>query len=79
MKLREIEHKKDYCFLTKFENGEVIISDLKNLISKFVEPNEVKTAKINNDWGCLEFKNGAVDIEPKTLYHYAKNQQDKIN
>ena len=31
----------------------------------------LNTAQLNKDWGCLEFNDGAVDIEPKTLYRYA--------
>jgi hypothetical protein len=45
-------------------------SDLKALIGTFVEEGQLNTAKIDTEWGCLEFKNGAVDIERKTLYHY---------
>jgi hypothetical protein len=74
MKLKEIEYKKDYFFLLKFENGEVENTNLKTLISSYVEPKDLGTAHINSEWGCLEFKNGAVDIEPKTLYQYSKNQ-----
>jgi len=37
----------------------------KSKISK----DEIKTAHIDKDWGCLEFKNGLVDIEPNTLYN----------
>jgi hypothetical protein len=29
---------------------------------------ELNSASIDKDWGCLEFKNGLVDIEPKTLF-----------
>ncbi len=37
---------------------------------------ELQTARINKEWGCLEFKDGAVDIEPVTLYKY-RNTHDK--
>jgi hypothetical protein len=74
MKLKEIEHTSEYQFLIKFENGEVMSADLKDLICKYVNKNDLKTAHINQEWGCLEFNNGKVDIEPKTLYQYAKKQ-----
>lgn len=75
MRLREIEHKTDYNFLLRFENGEFSITDLESLISKYVKPQELETAKINQEWGCLEFNNGKVDIEPKTLYRYVKEHK----
>ena len=73
MKLQQIEPRENYRFLLKFENGEFFLADLENLIAEFVEKQELKTAEINQEWGCLEFKCGKVDIEPKTLYRYAKN------
>ncbi len=51
--------------------------DLKDLISKYVTPEELQTAKVNQEWGCLEFKDGLVDIEPKTLYKFTKNSKNK--
>ena len=72
MKLKNFEHKQNYFFKFVFENGEVKEADLKALIGKFVEEEQLNTAKIDTEWGCLEFKNGAVDIEPKTLYHYCQ-------
>ncbi len=79
MKLKEIQHKKDYEFLITFSNEEKIKVDLKELISSYVKPQEAITAHINQEWGCLEFNNGTVDIEPKTLYNYVKNQSHKIH
>ena len=58
-------------FILTFENGESIETDLKNLLEKYVDINSLNTAQLNKDWGCLEFNNGMVDIEPKTLYRYA--------
>jgi hypothetical protein len=40
------------------------------LIEKHVSLQQIKTAQINSDWGCLEFNKGMVDIEAKTLYNY---------
>jgi hypothetical protein len=71
MKLIEFKQIKDYTFFLKFQNGEVKETDLKDLIGKHVSPENLHTAKMNTEWGCLEFLSGAVDIEPKTLYKYA--------
>ncbi len=74
MKIKEIEHKDEYSFILKFENDEIIPTNLRNLISGYVDLKDLVTAHINKEWGCLEFKNGKVDIEPKTLYNFAKNR-----
>jgi uncharacterized protein DUF2442 len=70
MKLKQIEHIKGYCFILTFENGEIMQADLKALISSFVAEDALHTAHIDPDWVCLEFNQGSVDIEPKTLYRY---------
>lgn len=54
-----------------FLNGEEIETDLKNLIGKYVSLEDLHTAGINEEWGCLEFLAGNADIEPMTLYKYA--------
>lgn len=79
MKLKEIEHQKGYQFFLTFINGEKMIVDLEALISSYVKPQETDSARIDQDWGCLEFNNGKVDLEPSTLYHYAKNHSQKIH
>lgn len=71
MKLKQIEHIEGYRFILTFENGEIIQADLKTLISSFVAEDALHSARIDPDWGCLEFNQGAADIEPKTLYRYA--------
>jgi len=71
MKLIKFTHQADYQFILFFESGESTECDLKNLIGKHVSLEQVKTAQINSDWGCLEFNAGMSDIEPKTLYNYA--------
>jgi len=71
MKLIKITHLTDYKFILFFENGESKETNLKELIAKHVNIEQVKTAKINPEWGCLEFNAGKVDIEPKTLYKFA--------
>lgn len=73
MKLKHFEQQEGYKFKFFFENYEVKETDLKNLIGDYVELAELNTARIDTEWGCLEFKNGLVDIEPKTLYAFAKS------
>jgi hypothetical protein len=78
MKLTQFAHKSGYHFLLSFANGETLETDLQSLIEKHVDMDAVQTAHLNSEWGCLEFKNGMVDIEPKTLYRYAKNHTVKL-
>jgi hypothetical protein len=79
MKLKDVKHQRDYQFLATFVNGEVATVDLSELISNYVQPQEARTAHVNEEWGCLEFNNGKVDIEPKTLYSYAKSHSTQIH
>jgi hypothetical protein len=86
MKLVKFEHQTAYQFILTFANGEVREVDLKSLISNHVNLESLETARINQEWGCLEFKEGKVDIEPKTLYKYAmehlasgKNDSENIS
>lgn len=71
MKLKQFVHLQDYRFELTFENSETIVADLGTLIADHVAPQETESAQINAEWGCLEFKAGMVDIEPKTLYRFA--------
>ena len=71
MKLVKCEHQIAYQFILTFENGETKAADLESLIGGHVALEFVETAHVNQEWGCLEFKAGMVDIEPKTLYKYA--------
>ena len=78
MKLIHFEYLNAYCFELTFENGDKKQADLKDLISQYVTLDELNTARIDREWGCLEFKCGIVDIEPKTLYAFVTtyhNQQ----
>ncbi len=68
MKLVNFKQKEGYRFALTFENGETKETDLRELIGNYVSSEFLNTARIDNEWGCLEFKDGAVDIEPKTLY-----------
>jgi len=72
MKLKEFKIKNDYVFDLKFEDGIVRTVDMSKLIKSKVKVNELNTAHIDKEWGCLEFKNGTVDISPKTLYNFSK-------
>lgn len=71
MKLNRFEHLEGYRFMLTFENGEIKQADLQELIGVYVAPDALSTARINPEWECLEFNDGMVDIEPKTLYRYA--------
>ena len=71
MKLKHFEHYDAYRFLLTFENGEVKEADLMDLIGHHVSLDALNTARIDPEWGCLEFDGGRVDIEPKTLYRFA--------
>lgn len=74
MKLVSINHQHDYLFTLTFENGECKEADLSALIGQYVSLNNLDTAHVNSDWGCLEFNNGIVDIDPKTLYRYVASR-----
>ena len=74
MKLINFKHQHDYIFIFYFENGEIVEVDLSDLIKKYVSEKNLNTAQLNKEWGCLEFNNGMVDIDPKTLYCYAIKQ-----
>ena len=70
MKLQSFEHKQDYVFTLTFENGRCADVDLSELIARYVSLSELNTAQVDTEWGCLTFKGGMVDIEPKTLYAF---------
>ena len=69
MKLKEFKIEHDYVFDLHFEDGTHKVLNLENLIKSKVSKEEIKTAHIDKDWGCLEFNNGLVDINPQTLYN----------
>ena len=71
MKLQRIEHQETYRFSLTFADGRHREVDLQELIGQHVTLADVQTAHIDPEWGCLEFLNGQVDIETKTLYRYA--------
>lgn len=75
MKLVQFTQQRDYIFSLTFTNGVSIETDLTPLIAKHVAQAELATARIDAEWGCLEFKGGAVDIEPNTLYQWAASHK----
>lgn len=71
MKLHAFKHQNDYVFALQFANQYYTEVDLAPLLQNYVEPSAIDTAQIDPEWGCLMFKDGMVDIEPKTLYRFA--------
>jgi hypothetical protein len=78
MKLKSFEQLNGYRFALIFENGEIKEADLQALIGNHVCADALYTARIDAEWGCLEFNNGMVDIAPKTLYQYATAHCDQV-
>ena len=70
MKLVKFKMNDNYVFDLLFENGISKTVNLSSLIKSKINQEELKTAHIDEEWGCLEFKNGLVDISPKTLYNF---------
>ncbi len=77
MKLKHFEHIDAYRYLLIFENDEHKV-DLIDLIGNHVSLDQLNTAHIDAEWGCLEFNGGIVDIEPKTLYQIAMAEASKV-
>jgi hypothetical protein len=72
MKLKNFTHKTAYVFNLVFDDAQVLDVDLMPLIGGYVQPEALKTASLDPDWGCLVFNDGMVDIEPKTLYRFSQ-------
>lgn len=75
MKLQSFNNE-GYIFSLRFANGECARADLRALIGAAVSEEHLASARIDPDWGCLEFCAGAVDISPATLYRYAVGQPE---
>lgn len=71
MKLIDFKIYNNYVFNLSFEDGSSRTIDLSKLIKDKVNLKELQTAHLDKEWGCLEFKNGLVDISPKTLYNFS--------
>ena len=65
-----------FRFSLVFANGQTISANLQPLIGAHVGKKELVSARIDPDWGCLEFGNGNIDVDPVTLYRYATNHSD---
>ncbi|MEA3522211.1 MAG: hypothetical protein U9R50_04485 [Campylobacterota bacterium] len=70
MKLNKFINIDKYIFEFDFEDGLHKVADIAPLIESKVSLSDIKTAHLDKDWGCLEFKGGMVDIEPTTLYNF---------
>ena len=78
MKLISFEHKQGYVFLLEFADHRSTEVDLSPLLQTYVAPSEIHTAQIDPEWGCLMFKDGMVDIEPKTLYSFSFDKSQHV-
>lgn len=70
MQLRSFRNT-GYQFSLSFADGRCVEINLQPLIGRYVSENELPSARLDSEWGCLEFCGGAVDVEPDTLYRYA--------
>ncbi len=75
MKLQNFQNN-GFEFSLLFANDDNIIVNLRDLIGEYVSESDLSTAVIDAEWGCIEFCNGSIDIEPSTLYHYALKNGD---
>jgi hypothetical protein len=75
MKLQSFRNKA-FTFSLTFADGESAEIDLQPLIGEHVSENDLTSARIDPDWGCLEFRGGTVDIAPETLYRFAVSHRD---
>ncbi len=74
MKLKTCRFFDGYNAELTFENGEQFRADMAELLRAYVAPNQLGSAHIDAEWGCLEFCDGAVDIEPQSLYRFVTTQ-----
>lgn len=75
MKLTTFEQRDGFRFALTFDNGDRATVDLEPLIGDHISVDELGSAEIDPDWGCLQFQGGMVDIEPTTLYRYAMHSR----
>ena len=74
MQLKCFRHHHEFQFALTFIDGKHVVLDLAPLIGKHVPLNALNSARIDPEWGCLEFCDGAVDIDPSTLYAYSESK-----
>ena len=79
MKLLEFKNLGGYRFSLVFEEDRFPDLDLKALIGEKVGLSDLDTTRIDKEWGCLEFNNGDIDIEPETLYRFCQQQLAKAD
>ena len=72
MKLLCIEQLSGYHFSLVFAEDRFADADLEPLVGEQVKLSELKAARVDEEWGCLEFKGGLVDVEPKTLHRFCE-------
>jgi hypothetical protein len=77
MKLKQFKQIEGYNFFLTFDDGLQKEVNLEPLLKEKIQPKDLESAFIDKDWGCLEFKNGMVDIEPKTLYKYVISSKSR--
>ena len=70
MKLQNFQNS-GFEFSLGFENGQSIKVNLNPLIGKYISKQDLASARLDSEWGCLEFCDGSVDVDPSTLYRYA--------
>ena len=58
MRLKHFKLTTDYIFDLDFEDGTHTTVDLSPLIGLKVSTEELQSANIDKDWGCLEFNGG---------------------
>jgi hypothetical protein len=71
MKLTKFKQETGFVCALTFENGEHITVNLEPLIGNFISAEQLGSGEIDPEWGCLQFQEGSIDIEPATLYRYA--------
>ncbi|MEA1919635.1 MAG: DUF2442 domain-containing protein [Campylobacterota bacterium] len=70
MELNAFSNIDQYIFEFDFEDGTHKIVDIAPLVQSKVSLEDIKSAHIDSEWGCLEFNDGMIDIDPKTLYSF---------
>lgn len=76
MRLKHFARKARFDFFLAFENGETVEVDLQPLLGAYLAEEHLASAQIDPDWGCLEFRNGSVEIAPSTLYRFAVSHRN---
>jgi hypothetical protein len=74
MKIISSKYMNNYKFSLTFISKETMEVDLFPPFGSYLNQDNLNTMNVNLEWGYLEFLEGKVNIEPKTLYKYAKNQ-----